>query len=300
MDRMTAIAVFVEIAERGSLTAAAEALDMSRAMVTRYLAELERWLGVRVLHRTTRRIGLTGAGETALARFRQMLEIGDDLRLALAADDTEPHGQIRITASMSFGASHLAAAVADYVARHPQTRIDMVLGERAVNLVEERIDLAIRIARELDPNLIARRLSVCRSVLCAAPAYLAQRGRPQRIEDLSAHNCLTHHHVGRSLWEFRHRGEPCSVAVGGTISANEATVLVAAARAGAGIAPLPTYQALEWVRTGELEIVLSDYELPPMGIHGVYASRRQMPALVRSFLDFLVERFGDEPYWDRA
>lgn len=299
MDRITAIQVFVEVADRGSLTAAADALSMSRAIASRYLAELEQWLGARVFHRTTRRISLTPAGEAALARCRGILELGEDMRAALADPDDAPHGQIRITCSTSFGLSQMAAAVADYVARYPGTAVDMLLIDRAVNLVEERIDLAIRITRMLDPGLIARKLSTCRSVLCASPAYLKAHGVPQRPADLATHNCLTHHHVGRSLWHLGRDGRTDSVAVSGSISANEATVLLQAVRANAGIAMLPTYLATPLIASGELAVVLSDHELETMGIHGVYTSRRQMPLIVRSFLDFLAARFGEEPEWDR-
>ncbi|MGO1068771.1 LysR family transcriptional regulator [Lysobacter sp. CA199] len=300
MDRFTAINVFVQVAERGSLTAAAEALSMSRAMVSRYLAELEDWLGARVLHRTTRRISLTPAGEAALARCRSILELGEDLRAALANPGDAPHGQIRITCSTSFGLSHMAAAVADYVARYPGTAVDMLLIDRAVNLVEERIDLAIRISGELDAGLIARRLSLCRSLLCATPAYLRAHGVPQCPEDLTTHNCLTHHYVGRSLWRLHGEGRTATVAVSGNLSANEATALMQAVRADAGIAMLPTYLVAPRIAAGELAVVLPGYAPEPMGIYGVYASRRQMPLIVRSFLEFLAARFGETPEWDRA
>jgi DNA-binding transcriptional LysR family regulator len=299
MDRMTAITVFVEVADRGSLTAAADALSLSRAMVSRYLAALEDWLGVRVLHRTTRRISLTPAGEAALARCRTLLELGEDLRAALASPDDAPHGRIRITCSTSFGLSHLARAVADYVARYPGTAVDMMLLDRAVNLVEERIDLAIRISSQLDPGLIARKLSVCRSVLCASPGYLARHGAPQRPEDLSAHNCLTHHYVGRHLWHLERDGHRTPVEVDGNLTANDAIALLQAVHADAGIAMLPTYLVAPLVRSGELSAVLPDYRLDVMGIYGVYGSRRQMPLIVRSFLDFLAARFGETPEWDR-
>ena len=296
---MTAMTVFVEVAERGSLTAAAEALEMSRAMVTRYLAELEDWLGARLFHRTTRRINLTSAGEQALERCRRLLELGEDLQAAVGENADAPlRGQLRITCSTSFGQSQLALAVADYVARFPGVRIDMLMVDRTVNLIEERIDLAIRITHELDPSLIARRLSVCRSLLCATPAYLAAHGTPQRPEDLVRHNCLTHHFVGKSLWQLRRNGRDIAVTVGGSISANEASVLLQAVRADAGIAMLPTYQLASLIRSGELIAVLPDYEVPPMGIYAVYASRRQIPALVRSFLDFLSARFGEAPDWE--
>ena len=213
MDRLTAMTVFVEVAERGSLTAAAEVLDMSRAMVSRYLAEVEGWLGARLLHRTTRRVSLTGPGEAALARFRQMLAIGEELQGELASDDPEPHGTLRVTASVSFGQSHLARAVAGFVARHPAARIELLLVDRTVNLVEERVDLAVRIARHIDPSLIARRLATCRSVLCATPSYLQARGTPTAPEHLAAHNCLTHHYVGKSLWQLHRDGRSLSVPV---------------------------------------------------------------------------------------
>ena len=296
MDRMTAMTVFVEVVERGSLTAAAEALDMSRAMVTRYLAEVERWLGARLLHRTTRRISLTGPGEAALMRFRQMLAIGEELHGELATDNPEPHGVLRVTASVSFGQSHLAAAVAGFVQRYPLTRVELLLVDRMVNLVEERVDVAVRISRAIDPNLIARPLAQCHSVLCAAPAYLTAHGTPATADALAAHNCLTHHYVGRSVWQLQRDGRTVSVAVGGNISANEASLLVEAVRAGAGIAMLPIYQIGPLLESGELVQVLPEYELDVMGLHAVYASRRQLPAVMRSFLDFLVERFASEEF----
>ncbi|MGE8211503.1 MAG: LysR family transcriptional regulator [Stenotrophomonas rhizophila] len=296
MDRMTAMNVFVEVVERGSLTAAADALDMSRAMVTRYLAEVERWLGARLLHRTTRRISLTGPGEAALLRFRQMLAIGDELHGELATDNPEPHGLIRVTASVSFGQSHLAAAVADFVKRYPLTRVELLLVDRVVNLVEERVDIAVRISRAIDPALIARRLAPCRSVLCAAPSYLAERGAPATADALAAHNCLTHHYVGKSVWHLQRDGRAIAVAVGGNISANEASLLLEAVRAGAGIAMLPTYQIAPLLRSGELIEVLPDYQVEGLDIHAVYASRRQLPTIMRSFLDFLVERFASPEF----
>ncbi|MFG6111824.1 LysR family transcriptional regulator [Stenotrophomonas nematodicola] len=299
MDRITAMHVFVEVVERGSLTAAAEALEMSRAMVTRYLAEVERWLGARLLHRTTRRISLTAPGEAALLRFRQMLAIGDELHGELATDNPEPHGLIRVTASVSFGQIHLAAAVADFVKRHPLTRVELLLVDRVVNLVEERVDIAVRISRAIDPALIARWLAPCRSVLCAAPSYLAERGTPTTADELAGHNCLTHHYVGKSVWHLQRDGRAIAVAVGGNISANEASLLLEAVRAGAGIAMLPTYQIAPLLRSGELVEVLPEYDVEGLGIHAVYASRRQLPTIMRSFLDFLVERFASPDFLAR-
>ncbi|WP_279633044.1 LysR family transcriptional regulator [Marilutibacter alkalisoli] len=292
--------VFVEVAERGSLTAAAEALGMSRAMVSRHLAALETWLGARVLHRTTRRIGLTPAGEIALERCRRMLAVGEEMQAALGDADGAPHGRVRVACSTSFGVSHMATAVADFVRRHPGTAVDVVLADRAANLAEERIDIAIRIARALEPGLIARRITTCRSAVCASPDYLAAHGTPRQPQDLAGHNCLTHHYVGKGAWTFDRDGRSVSVVVEGTISANDATLLAQSAKAGAGIAFLPTYLVAPMLRSGELVALLPGYRPEEMGIHAVYLSRRQMPRVVRAFIDFLAERFGDVPEWDRG
>jgi len=298
MDRLKAMQVFVEVADRGSLSAAAVHLDMSRAMVSRYLAEMEQWVGVRLLHRTTRRLSLTPAGAETLPRCRQMLDMVGDLHSAVATPEDTPRGLLRITTSMSFGARHLAPAVTDYVKRHPGTSVDLMLVERAVNLVEERVDLAVRITNDLDPNLIARKLAVCRSVVCASPEYLAREGVPARVEDLSLRNCLTHSYFGKSLWRFERDGEPVDVPVGGSISANEVSVLCSAAVEGAGVAMLPTYYAAEYIASGKLQVILPQCKPQELGIYGVYASRRQMPLILRSMMDYLAERLGSAP-WDK-
>ncbi|WP_028534132.1 LysR family transcriptional regulator [Paludibacterium yongneupense] len=290
--------VFVTVVDCGSQAAAALRLDLSRPVVSRYLAELEEWTGARLLHRTTRKLSLTAAGKETLPRCRQVLALSDELRTAVSAPEEAPQGLLRITVSTSFGQAQLAQAVTEFVRLHPAVAVDMVLLDRAVNLVEERIDLAIRITNDLDPNVIARRLTVCRSVVCAAPDYL--RGKPalRRIEDLALHNCLTHSYYGRSVWQFERDGEPVAVAVGGNVSANEAVSLMQAARAGAGVAMLPTYLAAPLIRSGELLNVLPGAKPRDMSIYAVYASRRHMPLALRTLLDFLAQRFPPQPQWD--
>ncbi len=297
MDRLKAMQVFVEVADRGSLSAAALHLDMSRAMVSRYLAEMEQWVGVRLLHRTTRRLSLTPAGAETLPRCRQMLGMVGDMRSAVATPDDAPRGLLRITASMSFGTEHLAAAVAEFVKIHPGASVDLLLLERAVNLVEERVDLAVRITNDLDPNLIARKLAVCKSVVCASESYLANHGEPARVEDLSLRNCLTHSYFGKSLWRFQRDGESVDVPVSGNITANEVSVLMRAALEGAGIAMLPTYSAAQHIASGRLRPLLTRCEPQTLGVYGVYVSRRQMPLILRAMLDFLADRFESSP-WD--
>jgi len=295
MDRIIAARVFVNIAERGSMVAAAEALDMSRAMVTRYLAEMEAWAGARLLHRSTRRLSLTDAGELTLARCRRMLEVADGVPVAAGDDADTPSGLLRITCSQSLAQAELADAVSGYLQRYPRAKVDLQINNRAVNLIEERIDLALRITNALEPNLVARQLGHCDSVVCAAPAYLAAHGTPRQPQDLATHNCLTYTYFGKSLWQFTDgRGEALSVPVSGNLSANEDLVLLKAAEQGAGIALQPLYSAAPLIAAGRLVALLPDYAPRRMGIYGIYTSRQHMTPTLRAMLDFLLRRFGEE------
>ncbi|CAB3778703.1 LysR family transcriptional regulator [Pararobbsia alpina] len=294
MDRLVAAKVFIAIVEGGSLTAAADALDMSRAMVTRNLAQMEEWAAARLLHRSTRRLSLTPAGEITLARCHQLLEIAGQMTVLDGSEADTPRGLIRVACAQILAQQVLGAALTQYLRQYPQTAVDLVVNGRAVNLVEERIDLAVRITNELDPNLISRPLGVCESVVCASPAYLAAHGTPQRVEDLAHHNCLTYSYFGKSLWKFTDAktGELASVPVSGNLSANESMALLAAAREGAGIALQPLFAAAPLIKSGELVRLLPRYLPQTLGIHGIYSSRRQMPLALRAMLDFLVDWFA--------
>jgi DNA-binding transcriptional LysR family regulator len=301
MDRITAMQVFGEVADRGSLTEAARALDMSRAMVSRYLASFERWLGVRVLHRMTRSVSLTDAGEEALQRCRQMLELSRDVQSVAGARRTVPGGKLRITTSTSFAAAYLADVVTDFLSRHPQAQVELVAVERSVNLVEERIDLAVRIGNVLDDSLVARKLGVCRSVVCASPAYLRTSGTPRVPDDLRSHRCITHAYVGRTEFRLQRNGQTLRIPVRGQLQSNEAAVTRRAALAGAGIAMLPTYFVSADLAAGTLVRLLPDCDPEPLGIHAVYLSRQHQPQLLRAMIDFLADRFrGDVAPWDRV
>jgi DNA-binding transcriptional LysR family regulator len=292
MDRITAARVFVSIAERGSMIAAAEALDMSRAMVTRYLAEMEAWAGARLLHRSTRRLSLTDAGDVTLARCRRMLDVADDMAVALGDDADTPQGLLRITCSQALAQAELLDAVSEFLQRYPRTAVDLQMSNRSVNLIEERIDLALRVTNTLEPNLIARQLGVCDSVVCAAPDYLKQHGTPQQPQDLAAHNCLTYTYFGKSLWQFTDaQGGALSVPVSGNLSANEDFILLKAAEQGGGIALQPLYSAAPLIAAGRLIALLPGYTPLSMGIYGIYTSRQHMPPALRAMLDILLTRF---------
>lgn len=292
MDRLTAMRVFVEVATSGSFSATAERLEMSRAMVTRYVGEMEQWLQARLLQRTTRSVTLTDAGEQALRRCQQMLALVEDIEEeTTATTEGELRGQLRLTCSVSFAYAQLGTAIADFLALHPQLKIDLDASEGSLNLVEKRIDLAIRISSGPDPMLIARPLARCDSVLVASPAYLARHGVPALPAELERHRCLSYANFGKSVWELSQNGRTERVAVSGHFSANEATTLLRAALAGGGIALQPTYLANPHIASGELQALLPGWELPVMAINALYTSRRHQSPAVRALLDFLVERF---------
>jgi DNA-binding transcriptional LysR family regulator len=300
MDHLGAIRTFIEIVDQGSLTGAADALDLSRAMVSRHLESLERWLGARLLHRTTRRVSLSEAGQEALPRLRQMLELASDVQAVAGARRAEPTGKLRMTTSPSFAVSCLTQAIVAFQSRYPRIEVELLTVDRAVDLVTERIDLAVRITNRLDEGVVARRLATCRSVLCASPAYLQRRGRPERPQDLSAHECITHSFVSRAEYRLREAGKLTAVGVKGPLSSNETFVLRQAALEGAGIAMLPTYFVGDDLARGTLVPVLPDHEPEPLGIHAVFLSRQYQPRPLQLMIDFLAERFGgDVAPWDR-
>ncbi|MGJ0636042.1 LysR family transcriptional regulator [Xenorhabdus bovienii] len=299
MDRITAAQVFVTIVEQGSLVAAAERLDMSRAMVSRYLAEMEKWAGARLLHRTTRKISLTSAGENAYQRSLKLLELAETMPVQQSLESQTLRGLLRVSCSQSLGTSALSVAIPEFMRRYPQIAVNLQINNRVINLVEERIDLAIRITNNLEPNLIARPLSICHSVVCAAPSYLDGKIIPQKPTDLASHNCLTYNFFGKSLWLFEKQHEQYSVPVSGTLSANESTVLMEATLQGAGIAMQPYYSAAPYLISGQLVELLPGYQPQAMGIYGIYASRQNMPVTLRALLDFLVDWFANAPHWQQ-
>lgn len=299
MDRLTAVRVFVESVDRGSISAAAQALDMSRAMASRYLEGLEDWLGARLLHRTTRKLALTDAGQQLLASCRDMLSIERDVVAKAGMGTAQASGRLRLTSSASFASAQLTAAVVAFQRQYPKVDIDLVMMDRTVDLVEDRIDLAVRLSNHIDAGLIARRLAVCHSVLCAAPSYLARAGMPAQPQDLAAHECIVHNEGFAPQYRLTRDGTLTTVAVQGAIRGNETTVIHAAALAGAGIAMLPTYAVGDDLAQGRLQHVLTDYALEPLSIQAVYLTRRHQPLPLRLFIDFLAVRFGGKVApWD--
>lgn len=300
MDRLTATRVFVTVVDQGSLTQAADALDMSTAMVSRYLAALETWLHARLLHRTTRRISLTDAGESALASCRQLLEIADEVQGAAGATRSESRGRLRVASSPSFAQSQLAAALVEFQHQHPKVGVSLVAAERAMDLAAERIDLAVRITNTLEPALISRRLASCRSVVCASRDYLKAHGTPRRAIDLREHRCLSHLLVSTAQFRAGRGASAQGLAGIDAFSSNDTAVLHSAVLAGAGIGILPTYLVGPDLRAGRLKQVLPSMEPGTLGVHAIFLSRQHQPLALRLLIDFLAQRFGGRmASWDR-
>jgi DNA-binding transcriptional LysR family regulator len=301
MDRLTAVRVFVEVVDRGSLTQTAERLDMSAAMVSRYLVAIEDWFGARLLHRTTRKISLTDAGMAALPSCRQLLDLAQEAQHMAAERMREPAGVLRVTTASSFADAQLTAALVDFQAQYEQVEIVLSVGDKAADLVSERVDLAVRITNKLDPTMIARPLASCRSVLCASPSYLARHDAPQTAADLHQHRCIGHAFgIGKQYNLSRH-GEVVQAPVNWRFQTNETAVLRRAVLSGAGIGMLPTYYVGEDLRAGRLVQLLPDHEPEVFGIYAIYLSRQHQPLALRLLVDFLAARFaGETPPWDLA
>lgn len=301
MDRLTAVRVFVEVVDRGSLTQAAEGLEMSAAMVSRYLAAVEAWFDARLLHRTTRKISLTDAGLAALPSCRQLLDIAEDVQHLAAARNRQPAGVLRVTSASSFADAQLTAALVDFQRLYEQVEIVLSVSDKATDLVAERVDLAVRITNSLDPAMIARPLASCRSVLCASPEYVQHHGRPRDVADLAKHRCVAHAMGIARQYRFTRAGQEIDVPVSWRFHTNETAVLRRAVLAGAGIGMLPTYYVGDDLRQGHLLRLLEDYEPQTLGIYAIYLSRQHQPLALRLLVDFLVQRFGGAVApWDQA
>lgn len=301
MDRLTAVRVFVEVADRGSLTQTAEHLEMSAAMVSRYLTAVEEWFGARLLHRTTRKVSLTDAGFATLPACRQLLDLAEEARHIAAKRNLEPAGVLRVTTASSFADAQLTSALVDFQRQYEQVEIVLSVGDKAADLVGERVDLAVRITNTLDPAMIARPLALCRSVLCASPEYLEQHGVPRNAEDLRQHRCISHAFGIGKQYRFTHDGATITVPVDWSFHTNETAVLRRAVLSGAGIGMLPTYYLGDELRRGRLVQLLPDHKPDVLGIHAIYLSRQHQPLALRLLVDFLAARFaGDPAPWDRT
>jgi DNA-binding transcriptional LysR family regulator len=301
MDQLESIATFIKVAELASFTAAARALSISRTMASDRVMQLEERLGAKLLHRTTRRVTLTEAGLAYLDRARQALAMLEEAEQEATHLTGRPRGVLRVNAPVTFGFRHVAPAVATFLTRHPELGVELTLTDRTVNLLEEQVDVVVRIGRLVDSSMVARRLAPCRVAVCAAPAYIAARGMPLHPADLAGHDCLSYAYAADGdLWRFVRDGVQEAVRVSGRVWSNNGDALYHAALAGLGIVINPTFIVGEALRDGRLVPVLPGWDVPMLSVNAVYPPNRFLPAKTRGFIDHLAACFGPEPYWDRG
>ena len=288
MDKLAAMRTFVEIVDRGSLTAAAGAQDRSLPTVVRTLASLEQQLGARLLRRTTRRMSLTVEGRDYLERCRRILADVEEAELTVARGQSEPQGEIRMTAPALFGQMHLAPAVTAFLARYRKVQVNLLLLDRVVNLVDEGIDLALRIGPLSDSSMVAIPLGRMRRVVCASPGLLLEHGSPEHPELLAGRPCLQFPGTRASgHWRFRERERELSVPVRGAFSCSQALAVAEACADGLGFARLLHYQVAPLVRDGRLVIVLEEFEPEPLPVSLVYPEARLVSSRMRSLVAWL-------------
>lgn len=300
MDALNDIAVFVQVVDNGSFTAAAERLGMSKSVVSKYVTRLEDRLGARLLNRTTRRLSLTEVGRAFYTRSQRGLLELEEAEAEVSRLQGEPRGQLRLNSPMSFGILHIAPLLPAFQARYPELRVDMVLDDRKVDLVEEGFDLAIRIGELPDSTLVARRLGPCRHVVCATPAHFERYGQPQVPEDLATHPALTFkYHSAPDEWRFlAPDGGYRQVALDSRLQMNNSLALREALLAGAGVALTPTFVVGPDIRAGRLKAVLGDYTAMAVSIYAVYPQRKHLSPKIRAFVEFMAAQIQEPPHWE--
>ncbi len=299
MDPLDGIAAFARVVDSGSFCAAARRLKISKSAVSAHVQRLEERLGVRLLHRTTRRLSVTEAGAAYYRHCARILAEAEAAEQAAGALQREPRGTLRISAPDSFGWMHVAPAVPPFLKRYPDLGVEISLSPEHVDLVDEGLDLAIRIGVLEDSPLVVRKLAPSRLVVTATPAYLEAHGVPREPADIAGHNCLcTNLLPWGDDWRFVGKRGEVRVAVGGSFRSNNAEMLRAVALDSVGIAVLPSWAVSEPLRSGALRRVLESWELPGSTIYAVYPDNRLMSMKVRAFVDHLARSFGRTPYWD--
>lgn len=300
MDQFAALRAFVAVADAQSFSNAARALRIAKSAVSRQVSDLESDLGARLLHRTTRSLSLTEAGRAYFERAARILADLDDANRAVGELQAAPRGRLRISAPMSFGFLHLMPALSDFMARYPEVVVDLAMNDRFVDLVNEGFDIAIQIATLPNSSLIARQLAPARRVICASPNYLSAHGAPRSPNDLKTHACVFNSNLPSAReWRFvSPDGVPLPVTVNGRLSVNNGDALRVAALRGQGLANLPTFIVGADLQSGALATVLDNFVAQDLSINAVYSHSRHLSPTVRALIDFLVDRFGPEPYWD--
>ena len=300
MNEFGAIPVFVAVVENDGFSAASRALGISKSAVSKRINQLEDHLGVRLLHRTTRKLSLTEAGERYFEHAAQALTAAGQAEDAVTELQGEPQGKLKISSPMSFGRLHVAPLIPIFMKRYPKILIDLVMDDRNIDLVAEGFDVAIRSGDMPASTLIARKLAPLRQVLCASPDYIDRYDMPVTPSELSERNCILFSYSGdANEWTLNKGGKSEAVLVSGSYRVNNSEAILVALREGIGIGRLPTFVAGPDLREGNLVRILESYHIPDHTFYAVFPERQYLPAKVRAFLDFSINYFGgDQPYWD--
>jgi DNA-binding transcriptional LysR family regulator len=298
LDRWTEIELFVQIAETGSMSRAAEALDLSNAAASRHLSALEERLGARLVERNTRRLYLTDTGQEFFSRAKGILAELKDAESAVNATSLNPTGVLRISASLSFSLHHIAPLLREYTQRYPNVTVHIEAANRYMDIIDNNIDVAIR-TREVEPdsNITIRRLAETRRILTASPRYFAQHGLPKTLEDLTQHKLLIYTLANNpNELRFTRDGKTRAINVKGVLDANDGQILRVAALDGLGILVQPSYIVYDDIVAGRLVPVLDEWDLPRLSVNLAYPSRKHLSAKVRTFIDFVAEHFVKMDY----
>ena len=291
MDRLEAMTILLAAADTGSLSAASRQLRIPIATVSRRVSELERHLKVRLLVRGNRKLALTDAGRSFVTSCRRIMEDIAEAERSASGEYLTPRGELTISAPQGMGRTHAVPVIAEFLRLYPEIRVRVLLNDQIASLQEEHIDLALRVGELPDSSMIARRVGQIRQVLCASPAYLKDRSRPETPADLEAHDCIAHEGLATGTkWEFYSAGHSQIVPIAPRLVVNAVEAALVAALAGAGVARVLSYQINDLVKSGSLETLLEAYEPNPTPVSLVYMGQRDMPLKLRAFLDFALPR----------
>lgn len=299
MHDLNLMAIFAHVAQEQSFSIAARKLGMSRSAVSKAVAKLESALGARLLNRSTRHLSLTEVGAGMLEHCARIITESERASQVVENLNSKPSGTLRVAASVAFGTLHVAPAMADFLQQYPEVELDMTITDRTIDMAEEGYDVIIKVAQEPPPSLVARKLAPVRRQVCGTPAYFQQHGLPGSPMALVAHNCLDYIHSGdKGYWRFSGPDGETAVPVSGRVRINDDEALSQVVLGGFGLALLPTFIIGNHLQSGHLQSVLSDYIPVEQHVYAMYLPNRFLPLKARTFIDFLLARYGPEPYWD--
>lgn len=297
MDKLEKMQVFVEVAKHKSFVAASEYMNLSAPSVTRFIASLEEDLGVKLFNRTTRHVRLTEPGKRFLHDVKRILELMEEAEASATGIYKEPKGTLTITAPVSFGERHIMPIITEYLENNPLVSVKAVFLDRITSLVEEELDIAIRIGHLKDSNLYATSVGTVRRVICGSPNYFKKYGKPQKPSDLNQHNIIFNSaYRPAMIWTFEKNGKKESVKLNPKLVCNQVGASIKAAKEGYGITHMMSYQVSEEIERGSLELVLEDYEEAPLPIHIIHLEGRRANAKIRSFIDLTTKRLKDTSF----